>query len=337
MKSHRVGRLARDEARSWLFGGPLHIQGICDIVGEFASTFEGVCVSHIDVPKFDGPLCMLPDGRLVSQQCDHTIDVWTDGRITHALKGHTERVMACILLPFNKLASASIDGTVRVFDLARQTCVNVLCFDDSMSYRHPINLAALPNDVLAACHTDGTIRVWSMDDESMLTFRDHYKPRVLALLPNGLMASCSHDCTVRLWDLTLRSCVGVLTDHEYPAMDDSTPHIWEPPVMDLIALPDGRLASCGDDWTVRIWDPTRGVRTHVLEGHTRCVVGLAVLSNGLLVSAAYDHTFRVWDTDSGSCVMTRDYNSKTDINSMTAMPNCQLAVVYFDGIVHIWG
>jgi len=343
MRSKRIGRLARDEASYWLFGGPLPIDGVCDIFTEYANTFEGVCLISIanavkrpeHEVEFDVPLCMLPDGNLVSQQRDHTIVVWSEGRNTHTLKGHTERVTACILLPNDRLASASADGTVRVFDLATQTCVWVFLFGDGISY--PVNLVALPNDVLAACHSDGTIRVWSMDDESMLTFRDHYKPRALALLPNGLMASCSHDCTVRLWDLTLKSCVGVLTDHEYPAMDDSTPHIWEPPVMDLIALPDGRLASCGDDWTVRIWDPTRGVRTHVLEGHTRCVVGLAVLSNGLLVSAAYDHTFRVWDTDSGSCVMTRDYNSKTDINSMTAMPNCQLAVVYFDGTADIWG
>jgi WD40 repeat protein len=327
MKATRVGGLARDEARSWLFGGPLRIQGICDIVGEFASTFEGVCVSHIDAAKFDGPLCMLPDGRLVSQKRDHTIDVWTDGRITHALKGHTERVMACILLPFNKLASASIDGTVRVFDLARQTCVNVLCFDDSMSYHHPINLVALPNDVLAACYTDGTIRVWSIrhDDQWMMTLRDHDKAVcALALLPNGLMASGSHDATVRLWDLPRKSCVRVLKGHDHA-------------VMDLVTLPCGRLASCGDDWTVRIWDPDKGVCVHVLEGHTRCVVGLAVMSNGLLVSVAYDHTFRVWDTDSGSGVITHNDHCKSDITSMTALPNCQLAAVYFNGTVEIWG
>ena len=87
---------------------------------------------------------------------------------------------------------------------------------------------------------------------------------------------------------------------------------------------------------MRIWDPNCKTCVHTLEGHTRCVVGLAVLSNGLLMSAAYDHTFRVWDTKSGSCVLTRDHNAKSDIKSMTAMPNCQLAAVYFDGTVDIW-
>ena len=331
MRSKHVGRLVRDEASSWLLGGPLPVKGICDIFTKYANTFEGVCLTTIEfakpsanLVKFGEPLCMLPDGRLVSQQCDHTIDVWTDGRITHALKGHTERVTACILFPNNRLASASADGTVRVFDLATQTCVWVLLFGDGMSY--PINLVALPNDVLAVCHCDGTIRVWSTDeDEWMMTLRDHYKPvRALAVLPNGLLASCSHDATVRLWDLTRKSCVGVLKGHEHP-------------VMDLVALPDGRLASCGDDWSVRIWDPKRNTCVHALEGHSRCVVGLAVLSNGLLVSAAYDHTFRVWDPDTGSCVLTRDYNAKSDIKSMTAMRDCRLAAVYFDGTVDIWG
>ena len=238
--------------------------------------------------------------------------------------------MACTLLPFAnlpyvRLASASLDGTVRVFDLSRQTCVRVLLFDDGMSY--PINLVALPNDVIAACHNNGTIRVWSIryDDQWMMTLQDHDKTVcTLALLPNGFMASCSYDSTVRLWDLTLKRCVRVLKGHEKA-------------VMDLVALPGGRLASCGDDWTVRIWDATSGLCVHVLEGHTCCVIGLAVLSNGLLVSAAYDHTFRVWDTDSGSCVLTRDYSKKSAIKSMTALPKCQIAAVYGDGTVDIWG
>ena len=143
-------------------------------------------------------------------------------------------------------------------------------------------------------------------------------------LPNGLLASGSHDDTVRIWDISRERCVRVLTGHENS-------------VRDLATLPDGRLASCGDDWTVRIWNTNNGDCEHVLEGHRHCAVGLAVLFDGRLVSAAYDHTFRVWDTDSGSCVMTCDYQCKGDIKSMTALPNCQLAIVSYNGTVDIWG
>ena len=93
MKATRVGRLARDEVHSWLFGGPLPIIGICNIVAEFTSAFEGVCLSRIEfqnaIKPYNEPRCVLPDGRLISQQRDHTINIWTDGRITHTLKGHT--------------------------------------------------------------------------------------------------------------------------------------------------------------------------------------------------------------------------------------------------------
>jgi WD40 repeat protein len=102
-------------------------------------------------------------------------------------------------------------------------------------------------------------------------------------------------------------------------------------------LPGGKLASCGRNQMVHIWDPARHVYTHVLKGHTREVDKLAVLSDGLLVSGAYDHTFRVWDPNTGLCVMTRDYHRKRDTKSMTALPNCQFAIVYYNGTVEIWG
>ena len=319
MMKTRVGVLVREEAHAWLCSGPLPIKEICGIVNEYAS-FEGVRLVNI---KFDGlgvPVRMLPDGRLVSQRPDHIMDIWKDGKITHSLKA---RGLACILLPNNMFASASVYDPVRVFDLATQACVWVLHNEDGFS--RPVNLIALPNNVLASCHNDGTIRIWSMDTGArLMTLREHYKVVcALASLPNGLLASGSHDDTVRIWDISRERCVRVLTGHENS-------------VRDLATLPDGRLASCGDDWTVRIWNPNNGDCEHVLEGHRHCVVSLDVLSDGRLVSAAYDHTFRVWNTNTGSCIMTCDYQFTSSIKSMTALPNCQLAIANY-GTVDIWG
>ena len=45
--------------------------------------------------------------------------------------------------------------------------------------------------------------------------------------------------------------------------------------------PDGRrLASCGDDQTIRVWDGATGKELHKLEGHTNQVYAVAFRPGG---------------------------------------------------------
>lgn len=61
--------------------------------------------------------------------------------------------------------------------------------------------------------------------------------------------------------------------------------------------PDGRLlASVGDDWRVRLWDPAAGRLTATLKGHTSRVTGVAFSPDGhLLASVGNDRTVRLWE------------------------------------------
>ena len=55
-------------------------------------------------------------------------------------------------------------------------------------------------------------------------------------------------------------------------------------VYQVIFLPDGRLASCSWDSTVRVWDTASGKVLFTLKGHTSSVYTVALLPNGWLAS-----------------------------------------------------
>jgi WD40 repeat protein len=61
--------------------------------------------------------------------------------------------------------------------------------------------------------------------------------------------------------------------------------------------PDGRrIATCGEDRTVRLWDAASGQEMLTLKGHTDIVRSVAFSKDGRrLVSGGWDRTVRVWD------------------------------------------
>ncbi|MFE1441087.1 helix-turn-helix domain-containing protein [Streptomyces sp. NPDC058739] len=203
------------------------------------------------------------------------------GRLT----GHRGPVNGVVLGPGRRLlASASSDGTVRLWDIRTRRAAGTLT-----GHRAPVRSVAFSPDgrTLASAGSDATIRLWSVPDRRQTAvLTAHEGPvRAVGFSPDGrTLASAGKDGTVRLWDTRTRRQTAVLNGHT----DD---------VLALAYAPDGsRLATAGVDRTVRLWNPRTHRETGVLLGHSGDVLAVAFSSDGrILATGGADRTVRLWD------------------------------------------
>ena len=210
---------------------------------------------------------------------------WTTRRASPALVlefgGHGSSVSAVAVLPDGRLATAGVDGRVRVWDPAPPGAgpVEVGHHGSGVSA-----VAALPDGRLASAgDEDGRVRLWdpAAPGAGPVELGRHRSGGVsaVAALPDGRLASAGdYDGRVLVWDPAAPGA-GPVEVGRHDGDDQ-----------DVVAvLPDGRLASAGYGGRVLVWDlaapgagPVELGRHH---GGGRTAV--AALPDGRLASAGY--------------------------------------------------
>ncbi len=266
----------------------------------------------------------LGDGRVASGSLDKSVRVWDtsaegDAACVITLSGHTDTVLAVGRLPSGRIMSASEDRSLRIWDPAAAAAADA---DADAGHSARVNAAALlPGGVVVTASDDETLRVWAAASGTCAaTLRGHGAPvNALAVLRDGRCASAagcrwsiydrsaygtaaySPDNSLRVWDVAARRCDAVLLGHATAARA-------------LVALPDGRLASGGEDATVRIWAaaaaapgaPGDWACDAVLEGHASFVDALAVLRDGRLASRTLAADFSRYGANFADCNRARE-------------------------------
>lgn len=287
------------------------------------------CTGHSNWVLF---VAWSPDGKKVaSGGMDNVVRIWdpvTGKQLGTPLKGHKRYVTCIAWEPMHKnpecthMASASKDGTVKVWNVRLGNCVYSLS-------SHTMSITALRwggQNLLYSASQDRSIKVWNpLEGKLVRTLEGHgHWVNALALNTDYVLRKGGHDHTgacpkdkqeaqkmaQKYYDETLVQLGG--KERLVSGSDDFTMFLWDgiesrKPVMRMTGhqklinvvsfSPDGRYIASGSfDHSVKIWSGSTGKFITSLRGHVEAVYQLCWSSDSrMLVSASRDSTCKVWD------------------------------------------
>ncbi len=252
----------------------------------------------------------------------------TGGPLLRTLEGHTDGVGAVAVLDRNRVVSASLDRTLRVWDVESGEITQML----EGHTGEVIALAVLDKYRVASASFDRTLRVWNVETGDTIRILEGHSSWVLsvATLDANHLVSGSDDQTLRIWDVETGETTRILKGHNsgvtgvtildehrvVSASIDQTFRVWSvksdksiakldaqtPGTLAILALDKNRFVATSDDQTLRVWNVASGQSIQTLEGHTDSVNAVAVLDENTIVSVSDDQTLRVWDVTSGETI-----------------------------------
>ena len=303
-------------------------------------------------------------GDVLIWSYDPQSDQWNDQPTV--LHGHTGAVTAGAFSPDGtQLATASADGTVRVWDIASGTIRLVI------THKAPLVVVQFsPNglQVLTASN-DGAVRLFhAADGVELYQFDTRSQGAIYATFtPDGQRVfTASTDGGTRLFDVTTGSQVFAFTDRSEPITDmdvsndgqffvttsrDGNAQIFDsvqersgavlPHVAPLTSgrfSPDGRLLlTASEDGTARLFDVATGNLVRVFAGHTGPITMANFSPDGLAITtASADGTARIWDVATAHSLFVLPSNGGSQLSIAWDTSGQFLATGTDHGGVRIW-
>jgi WD40 repeat protein/Flp pilus assembly protein TadD len=230
-----------------------------------------------------------------------------------------------------RLASASLDRTVKVWDAATGTELYTL-----RGHTAAVVAVAFSEDGrnLVSAAADHTVKEW-VGEVCRQTRRlgGHGEPAVsLSLNRDGKRLVSASQKRVKVWNTE--------TGEEVPALEDSAEEPFNGNTEDVHALaisPDGRRLASPDRARIKVWDMASGSELFTLAGHFDWLTHVCYSPDGkYLASGSLDRTAKVWDAGSGKELLTLTGHTGPVRTVSFSPDNRQLASAADDETVRVW-
>lgn len=233
----------------------------------------------------------------------------------------------------DRLASGSLDGTIRLWNLADAVELAVL----AGHLQSVTSLLPLPNGWLASASGDRTVRLWDTEAFCEVAVLVKHMVRVVTLCtvwPDSttwLLASVGDEGAIRLWDVEAREEVVGLCGRGSGK------------VSALVAPFQGRLVTATAGGAIDVWDTAQPASdsealapmVSVEKAHGKAVSAVVALPSGFVVTGSQDFSIKMWDiTDLKQEVW--DGSHAAPIVTLATTPSGRLASGSADGIIKLW-
>ena len=234
----------------------------------FKAPFNGYSVQFS--PYLEGRVAVATAQNfgIIGNGKQHVLELTPNGLLEVAAFDTSDGLYDCAWSEENEnvLASASGDGSVKVWDLQAPPDLNpIRSFEEHGHEVYCVSWNLVRRDCFLSASWDDTIKLWDLRHPgSVRTFAEHtYCVYSAAWSPvnSEAFASASGDCTVKIWDLRRPQSTSTFRAHDFEILS-----------LDWCKYNDFVLATGSVDKSIRVWDirsPTRPVAT--LQGHTYAV------------------------------------------------------------------